>query len=86
MLLRSANQEDQTHNYILFGVNVCLTLLLHNSTVRNVHSFTQFAIFVLHLDSLLKAQPKPSIYSHIETLLCYFYRYGCPGNNSEVKT
>ena len=28
MLLCSANQEDQTHNYILFGVNVCLTLFV----------------------------------------------------------
>ena len=28
MLLCSANQEDQTHNYILFAVNVCLTLFV----------------------------------------------------------
>ena len=26
MLLCSANQEDQTHNYILFAANICLTL------------------------------------------------------------
>jgi len=46
----------------------------------------QFVVFVLVLDSLLKAQPKPTIYSHTETFLGYFYRYGCLGNNSEVKT
>jgi len=46
----------------------------------------QFVMFVLHLDSPLKAQPKPSIYCHIETHLGYLYRYGCLGNNCEVKT
>ena len=54
--------------------------------VWNFLSFTQFAIFVLHLNSLLKAQPKPSIYCHIETLFGYLYRYGCLGNNFDVKT
>jgi len=43
-------------------------------------------MFVLHLDSPLKAHPKTAIYSHVETVLGYLYRYGCLGNNSEVKT
>jgi len=89
MLFCSANQEHHTHNYILFAVNVCLTDNVCCCIIwpkRNVLSFTQFVMFVLHLDSLLKAQPKPSIYSHIETFLAYLYRYGCLGNNFEVKT
>jgi len=28
MLLYSANQEHHTHNYILFAMNVCLTLFV----------------------------------------------------------
>jgi len=66
----------------MFDIVCCCTVLPE----WNVHSCTQFVMFVLRLDSLLKAQPKPSIYCHIETIFGYLYRYGCLGNNSEVKT
>jgi hypothetical protein len=45
MLLCSANQEDRTHNYILFAVNVYLSLFV-------VAQFETYEIF-FHSYSLL---------------------------------
>jgi len=50
MLLCSANQEHHTHNYILFAVNVCLTLFV-------VASFDLHEMFIhsfIHSRSLLR--------------------------------
>jgi hypothetical protein len=50
MLLCSANQEDRTHNYILFAVNVYLTLFV-------VAQFLPYEMFIHSLSLLFCVSP-----------------------------
>jgi hypothetical protein len=62
MLLCSVNQEDHTHNYILFAVNVCMYDVVCCNTIQpiqTVHSFI-YSLSLLFLCYTLTLCSRPT--------------------------